>query len=70
MDPSGIVKPPVPCPVCGSAPQYRIWGEVGGYGLKMLSQKHIFFSASRVEPLICTVCGYVQFFVNPKDFRD
>ena len=33
------------------------------------SKKHK-VNGSRSQPLVCTVCGYVQLFVNPEDFRD
>lgn len=62
---------PAPCPVCGAEPAYRIWSETaGGYGgVTIRSRKHS-FNGSQAKPLVCTVCGYVQLFVDPNDFRD
>lgn len=60
----------VPCPLCGAEPAERIWGETVGYGsVAILPMKHAFYGLP-AWPLVCTVCGYVQFFVNPEDFRD
>jgi len=66
------IKPgELPCPVCKAEPQYRTWarfgnGEFGSFALK--SPKHRFFGTTPTA-LVCAGCGYVQFFVEPKDFR-
>ncbi|MBO0777608.1 MAG: hypothetical protein J2P37_02160 [Ktedonobacteraceae bacterium] len=59
------------CPVCGAEPPYRTWTApaFGNSGFKLDSPRHPFLGAE-VSALVCTVCGYVQFFVNPQDFRD
>jgi hypothetical protein len=71
-----------PCSICGAGPEKRKWCKpfVGGYGagLVMLivdsKQKRTWLrSAPKLEvakPVVCTQCGYVQFFVKPEDFRD
>gem|GEM_PF-2382427 len=71
---SEIIKPPIPCPVCGAAPECRIWSNfvdsgylMNGYA-RIMSTKHS-IRGSQAIPLICTVCGYVQLFVNPEDFQ-
>lgn len=70
MEQSQPIMQPVPCPVCGSAPHYRIWSQtIGHYSVILDSKKHP-FNGSEAKPLVCTVCGYVQLFVNPEDFRD
>jgi rubrerythrin len=61
---------PAPCPVCGAQPAYRIWGKTMGYGGVLLASKKHPFNGSPAKPLVCTVCGYVQLFVDPNDFRD
>lgn len=74
MEPQPINPPVLPCPVCGAEPHRRTWSQVigyaGGFTLSSPKQKHKFLYETRAEPLVCTVCGYVQFFVNPEDFRD
>ena len=70
MQEQPINPPQKPCPVCGADPQYLTWSQTIGYsgGFEIKSYKHTLFN-SRATPLICTICGYVQFFVNPEDFR-
>ncbi len=57
-----------PCPVCGADPSSRIWSQqmTGFVVIRTEKHKH---TGSRAKPLVCTVCGYVQLFVNPEDFR-
>lgn len=57
----------VPCPVCGAEPQYRIWSNFMER-IPIYSKKHTMIG-SALTPLVCTICGYVQFFVDPEDFR-
>lgn len=67
---SEIIKPPVPCPVCGADSQYRVWRGYAGEGsVQIRSEKHAILG-SVAKPLVCMVCGYVQLFVNPDDFRE
>jgi hypothetical protein len=63
-------RQPGPCPVCGAQPVYRIWGTTTGYGHVLVDARKRLFTASPAKPLVCTVCGYVQLFVDPADFRD
>ncbi len=62
------IKRDMPCPVCGAEPAYRVWGTASGcvFILNDLKRR---FAPSHPEPLVCTICGYVQFFVNPDEFR-
>ncbi len=64
-------KPSQPCPVCGAEPSYRVWSITlgSGYGHVIIHSKKHKFNGSKATPLVCTVCGYVQLFVNPEDFR-
>lgn len=63
-------KPGAPCPVCGAEPRYRVWSIfMSGGDTRIDSKKHP-FRGSEPIPLVCKVCGYVQLFVNPEDFRD
>lgn len=49
---------------------YRVWSQfIANYYVLLRSKKHK-IAGSMPTPLVCTVCGYVQFFVNPEDFRD
>ncbi len=70
-----------PCSICGAGPEKRKWSQTfsGGYNagsiLLVASEHQSFWSGSRpkfsqASPVVCTQCGYVQFFVNPGDFRD
>ena len=60
----------VPCPCCGAESDKRIWGETVGYGsVAILPMKPALYGLP-AWPLVCTICGYVQFFVNPDDFRE
>ena len=62
-------KPDVPCPVCGAEPHYRTWSYFMRTGEASIhSKKHNIVGVFPI-PLVCTVCGYVQLFVNPEDFR-
>jgi len=69
------IHPGVPCPVCGAEPPYRIWSQftyrnaVGEGAVNIRSPKHKVVGSEPI-PLVCTVCGYVQLFINPQDFRD
>lgn len=72
-------RPLPPCPVCGAAPQQRVWsstyastGEAGPQHIAIITRKRTPMDpiSVRATPLICSNCGYVQFFVNPKYFRD
>jgi hypothetical protein len=66
-----ITKPDAPCSICEAEPTYRIWSrfiDVRG-ATNIYSKKHKVVG-SPCTPLVCTACGYVQFFVNPEDFRD
>ncbi len=62
--------PGAPCPVCGAEPQYRTRGQTIGYGHVSIRSKKHSINGTTAQPLVCTVCGYVQLFVNPGDFRD
>ncbi len=57
-----------PCPVCGADPSSRIWSQHTRYPVAIRTEKHK-HTGSLAKPLVCTVCGYVQLFVNPEDFR-
>jgi len=63
-------RPPiVPCPVCGAPPDLRAWGKFNmEQNFTIISPAHSMVG-SHIIPLICTSCGYVQLFVDPKDFR-
>lgn len=63
-------KLPPPCPVCGAQPSYRVWSQTTGYGYVIIRSKKHKLNGSMATPLVCTVCGYVQLFVDPEDFRD
>jgi len=72
MEQSQPVRPgKLPCPVCKAEPRSRIWEELGNgeFGqFRIKSPKHKFLG-TEPSALVCTVCGYVQFFVDPEDFR-
>lgn len=58
-----------PCPVCGAAPEERIWSEIiNSSYFHLRSEKHKVVGSS-ATPLVCTQCGYVQLFVRPEEFR-
>ncbi len=58
------------CVVVCKAESSRIWTEAATYGyVRLSSKKHKVFG-TLARPLVCTVCGYVEHFVNPEDFRD
>ena len=58
-----------PCPFCGAEPRYRrVSSYLQRYPPAIWSDKHKIVG-SRVFPLVCTQCGYVQDFVDPQDFR-
>ena len=70
-----------PCSICGAGPEKRKWTQLspGGYGsgqITLFSEKKPTFwqgmsaELSQASPVVCTQCGYVQFFVNPEDFRE
>lgn len=68
-----------PCPVCGAAPHMRVWSSTYASGANIGPQHIAIITRKRAEtdpisvravPLICSQCGYVQFFVNPRYFRD
>lgn len=63
---------PVPCPICGAEPRYRTWADLMPINVNIFSRKRKGFlrGSSNLMPLVCTVCGYVQFFVIPEVFRD
>ena len=61
-------KPDRPCPVCEADSSYRVWGSIGQTFVFNDAKKH--FTPSPIVPLVCTVCGYIQFFTNPENFRD
>ena len=63
-------NPTRPCPVCGAEASYRVWSEGTGYGYVAIRSKKHKISGSMAQPLACTVCGYMPFFVDPEDFRD
>jgi hypothetical protein len=56
--------------VCGAEAVYRIWGTTTGYGHVLVDSKKRLFTAAPAKPLVCTVCGYVQLFIDPDDFRN
>ena len=67
VDPA--INVPRPCPVCNAAPADRVWSNYAHSGyVNIHSPKHKMMGATPV-PLVCTQCGYVQNFVDPKDFR-
>lgn len=68
---SQLTHPGVPCPVCRAESQYRVWSRLiaRNGAVTIRSPKHKVLG-SEPTPLVCTVCGYVQLFVNPEDFRD
>jgi rubredoxin len=68
MQPQQPTNQEMSCPVCGAEPAHRVWSQWISYGA-IKSKKHK-MSGSQTTPLVCTVCGYVQLFVNPEDFRD
>ena len=72
VDPSSLPGQ-LPCPVCGASPEARSWrnfvGSNSGNGYtNIISDKHSILG-TRINPLVCSQCGYVQLFVNPQDFR-
>lgn len=63
--------PVVPCPVCGADPEARSWFKTfrGAYGVGSVSldiESGGIFSNTPLPtfPLVCTRCGYIQFFVD------
>ena len=63
-------KPPVvPCPVCGAPPELRLWLKYGTGQSIDSPLRSIFSLLPPVKPLVCTSCGYVQSFVDPKEVR-
>jgi hypothetical protein len=70
MQPQPINPPPRPCPVCGAEPPYQIWSNFVHQQYAHISSKKHSMMGSQLAPLVCTICGYVQLFVNPEDFRD
>ncbi len=78
IDTPQVVLPP--CSICGAGPEKRKWSKTfaGAYGaghiLLVSSEQRGFWGSnpklSQASPVVCTQCGYVQFFVNPKNFRD
>lgn len=82
MDKDDTPHPILPsCSICGAGPEKRKWSKTspGAYGsgrILLLSEKPPTFwqgsnaELSQASPVVCTQCGYVQFFVNPEDFRD
>ena len=64
-------KPDVPCPVCGAEPAYRVWGRETGHIVPLNPlKKRAMRDCGIIIPLVCTVCGYIQFFTRPEYFRD
>jgi hypothetical protein len=72
-----------PCSICGAGPEKRKWSKTfagGAYGagdilLVSGGEQQSFWTGpkpklSQASPVVCTQCGYVQFFVRPEDFRD
>jgi hypothetical protein len=57
------------CPNCEADPRYRIWENIHGvHGpISVTSDSHRFMG-SNVKALVCKQCGYIQLFINPKDF--
>ncbi|HEY4387125.1 MAG TPA: hypothetical protein VGN34_21930 [Ktedonobacteraceae bacterium] len=63
-------KPPaIPCPVCGAPPELRSWQRFANEQYQTIISPAHSMAGSKVQPLVCTSCGYVQLFVNAKDFR-
>jgi hypothetical protein len=68
VDPSTL-QGRLPCPVCGADPEARSWRSfVTSSYTNILSDKHSMMG-TKVSPLVCSSCGYVQLFVDPRDFR-
>ncbi len=82
MDKENAPHPQLPpCSICGAGPEKRKWSKtpLGAYGsghIMIISEERQSFwvgsnpKLSEAVPVVCTQCGYVQFFVNPEDFRD
>ena len=67
-DPSSLPGK-LPCPICGVGPEGRSWRNFAGNSYtNILSDKHSVLG-TRINPLVCSQCGYVQLFVDPRDFR-
>jgi hypothetical protein len=68
-----------PCSICGAEAEKRKWCKTfsGSYGaghiLLVSREQRSFWGSnpklSQANPVVCTQCGYVQFFVKPEDFR-
>lgn len=60
----------LPCPVCGAEPQQRTWTNLmNDSHFRPFSLKHSIVG-SQVNLLVCTICGYMQLFADPEDFRE
>ena len=70
------------CSICGAGSEKRKWSKTfaTAYGagdilLESGGEQQSFWTGpkpkiSKASPVVCTQCGYVQFFVKPEDFRD
>lgn len=60
---------PPPCPLCGADGSHRIWKEVTGHGsgLRVIGSRAHPLLGAQVNALICTSCGNILFFVDPKE---
>ena len=61
----------VPCPNCGARPQARVWSNVPLEQVRIYgsgSQPNM-WGASPLFPLVCSRCGLVQLFTDPRNFQ-
>ncbi|GHO43892.1 hypothetical protein [Ktedonospora formicarum] len=61
------------CPNCGARPQARIWSNIAMQPVSVYATSASIMGwgkvASMIHPLVCSRCGLVQFFTDPRNFQ-